>query len=86
MPISGYVTPMHLATAEIWRMCPGKGDTENRIMEPKYDCGFDSFNLKSFFATEAALAFALITYNLMALFRTFLLQEKTKKRFQRSDM
>ena len=46
----------------------------------KYDFGFDSFNLKDFYATEAALTFAMIAYNLMALFRTFVLQEKTQKK------
>ena len=45
----------------------------------KYDFGFDSFNLNNFYATEAALTFAMIAYNLMALFRTFILQEKTQK-------
>jgi len=28
----------------------------------KYDFGFDSFNLKDFYATEAALTFAMIGY------------------------
>ena len=51
----------------------------DRIKELKYDFGFDSFNLKDFYATEAALTFAMIGYNLMLLFRTFLLQEKTQK-------
>lgn len=76
---SAYVTPMKLAPAEIWRLYRGRGDAENRIKELKYDFGFDSFNLQSFFATEAALTFAMIAYNLMALFRTFILQEKTQK-------
>ena len=53
---------------------------ENRIKELKYDFGFDSFNLKDFFATESALIFAMIAYNLMSLFRTFVLQEKTQKK------
>ncbi len=33
----------------------------------------------SAYVTEAALTFAMIAYNLMALFRTFVLQEKTQK-------
>ncbi len=45
----------------------------------KYDFSFDSFNLKDFFPTEAALIFTMIAYNLMSLFRTFILQEKTQK-------
>lgn len=76
---SAYVTPMKLAPAEIWRLYRGRGDAENRIKELKYDFGFDSFSLQSFFGTEAALTFAMIAYNLMALFRTFILQEKTQK-------
>ena len=71
---------MKLPAAEIWRLYRGRGDAENRIKELKYDFGFDSFNLKDFFfATEAALTFAMIAYNLMALFRMFVLQEKKCK-------
>lgn len=76
---SAYATNMKLAPAEIWRLYRGRGDAENRIKELKYDFGFDSFNLNNFYATEAALTFAMIAYNLMALFRTFVLQEKTQK-------
>jgi hypothetical protein len=76
---SAYVTNMKLAPAEIWRIYRGRAEAENRIKELKYDFGFDSFNLKEFYATEAALIFAMIAYNLMALFRTFVLQEKTQK-------
>ena len=76
---SAYVTNMKLGAAEIWRLYRGRGDAENRIKELKYDFGFDSFNLKGFYATEAALTFVMIAYNLMALFRTFVLQEKTQK-------
>jgi len=76
---SAYVTNMKLAPAEIWRLYRGRADAENRIKELKYDFGFDSFNLRDFYATEAALIFAMIAYNLMALFRTFVLQEKTQK-------
>jgi hypothetical protein len=76
---SAYVSNMKLPAAEIWRLYRGRGDAENRIKELKYDFGFDSFNLNSFFATEAALTFAMIAYNLMSLFRMFVLQEKTQK-------
>jgi hypothetical protein len=76
---SAYVTNLKFAPAEIWRLYRGRGDAENRIKELKYDFGFNSFNLKDFYATETALTFAMIAYNLMALFRTFVLQEKTQK-------
>jgi IS4 transposase len=54
---------MKLSAAEIWRLYRGRGEAENRIKELKYDFGFDSFNLKDFFATEAALTFTMIAYN-----------------------
>ncbi|MCC6252136.1 MAG: IS1380 family transposase [Bacteroidia bacterium] len=76
---SAYVTNLDFAPAEVWRLYRGRGDAENRIKELKYDFGFDSFNLNSFYATEAALTFAMIAYNIMSLFRTFVLQEKTQK-------
>ncbi|MBC7694785.1 MAG: transposase [Burkholderiales bacterium] len=44
-----------------------------------YDFGFDSFTSKDFYATKAAVTFVVIAYNLMALFRTFVLQGKTQK-------
>lgn len=56
-----------------------RGDAENRIKELKTDFGADSFNLKDFYATEAALIFSMIAYNLMSIFRIFVLQEKTQK-------
>lgn len=76
---SAYVTTLKLAPAEVWRLYRGRGDAENRIKELKSDFGFDSFNLSGFYPTEAALTFAMIAYNLMALFRTYILQEKTQK-------
>jgi len=76
---SAYVTNLNLPAVEIWRLYRGRGDAENRIKELKYDFGFDSFNLNDFFATEAALTFVMIAYNLMSLFRMFVMQEKTQK-------
>jgi hypothetical protein len=76
---SAFVTNMKIPAAEVWRLYRGRSDAENRIKELKYDFGFDSFNLKDFFATEAALTFAMIAYNLMSLFRMFVLQEKTQR-------
>lgn len=76
---SAYVTSLKFAATDVWRLYCGRASAENRIKELKYDFGFDSFNLNNFYATEAALTFAMIAYNLMALFRTFVLQEKTQK-------
>ncbi|MEC4037072.1 transposase, partial [Myroides odoratimimus] len=64
---------------DVWKNYRARGDAENRIKELKQDFGAESFNLKDFYATEAALIFVMIAYNLMALFRMFVLQEKTQK-------
>lgn len=50
---------MKLAPTETWRLYRDRANAENRIKELKYDFGFDSFNLKGFYATEAALTFAI---------------------------
>lgn len=71
---SAYVTNMKLPAAEIWRLYRQRGDSENRIKELKEDFGFDSFNLKEFWGSEAALTVAIFAYNLMALFRLFVLK------------
>jgi len=73
---SAYITNLTLPSMEVWRLYRGRGDAENRIKELKYDFGFDSFNLKDFFGTEAALTIAMFAYNLMALFRQFILNSK----------
>jgi Transposase DDE domain group 1 len=73
---SAYVTNMGLPATEIWRLYRGRADSENRIKELKYDFGLDSFNLKDFYGTEAALTIAMLAYNLMALFRVFILNSK----------
>jgi len=77
---SAYFTNLDFAPAKVWRMYCGRGDAENRIKEIKYDFGFGCFNLNSFYATEIALIFVMIAYNLMSIFRMFVLQEKTQRR------
>ena len=77
---STYFTSLAFAPAEVWRLYCGRGDAENRIKEVKYDFGFDCFNLNGFYATEAALLFVMVAYNLMSAFRMFVLQEKTQRR------
>lgn len=76
---SAYFTNNEYATTDVWRTYRQRGDAENRIKELKDDFGADSFNLKDFYATEAALIFSMIAYNLMSIFRIFVLQEKTQK-------
>lgn len=76
---SAYFTNNEFAATDVWRMYRQRGDAENRIKELKADFGAESFNLKGFYATEAALIFSMIAYNLMSIFRIFVLQEKTQK-------
>jgi len=76
---SAYFTNEKYGAIDVWRTYRGRGDAENRIKELKNDFGADSFNLKNFFATEAALQFVMIAYNLMSLFRHLVLQEKTQR-------
>src|SRR5690606_18649761 len=58
----------------------GRAKAENHIKELKYDFGFESFSLRGFYATEAALTFAMIAFNLMSLFKMFILQESSQRR------
>ena len=71
---TAYITNMGLASAEIWRLYRQRADSENRIKELKEDFGLESFNLKDFYATEAALTVTMLAYNLMAIFRMFILK------------
>jgi Transposase DDE domain group 1 len=75
---SAYVTSLTFEAADVWRIYRMRATAENRIKELKYDFGFDSFNLQGFFATEAALTFAMLAYNLMSLFRRAVLQDNVQ--------
>lgn len=70
------VTRLSLPPVEIWRGYRGRADCENRIKELKNDFGLDSFNLNNFYATEAALGFAMLAYNLMSTFRQAVMRAK----------
>jgi hypothetical protein len=70
------VTDMSLPALEIWRLYRGRADCENRIKELKADFGLDSFVLRQFWATEAALSMAMLAYNLMSVFRHAVLRQK----------
>ena len=50
-------------------MYRGRADCENRIKELKYDFAAENFNMKEFWATEAALNTIMLAYNLMSLLR-----------------
>ena len=72
------VTTLSLPVVEVWRCYRGRADCENRIKELKADFGLDSFNLSDFYATEAALGFAMLAYNLISLFRQAVMRAKVQ--------
>jgi len=76
---SAYFTNQEASATDVWRSYRARGDAENRIKELKQDFGINSFVMKDFYATEAAILFAMFAYNLMSVFRIFVLQEKTQK-------
>ena len=63
------VTDLDLPALELWRLYRGRADCENRIKELKYDFALGSLVRRSFWATEAALHWVMLAYNLMSLFR-----------------
>jgi hypothetical protein len=71
-----FVTNQTLPAREIWEQYKRRGDAENRIKELKEDFGAEGFNLDSFYATEAAMKFVCVAYNLMSLFRLVTHQTK----------
>jgi hypothetical protein len=73
-----FVTNLTLPAHQIWNLYKQRADAENRIKELKYDFGFDSFNIDSFYGTEAALNIVMLAYNLMSLFRQSILGGKVQ--------
>jgi hypothetical protein len=71
-----FVTTLDLPMTEVWRIYRGRADCENRIKELKADFGLDAFNMRDFWATEAALGFAMLAYNLMSLFRQAVMRSR----------
>jgi hypothetical protein len=76
---SCYVTNVDLSPQLVWKLYRDRADEENRIKELKEDFGADSFNMNNFFATEAALNFVMMAYNLMSLFRQVIIQEPVQQ-------
>jgi hypothetical protein len=71
-----FITSLDLPAEVIWRIYRMRADAENRIKELKYDFGADTFNVKNFSATEAAMNFVMFAYNFMSLFRQIVLGGK----------
>lgn len=72
---SCFITNLTLPAEHVWRLYRQRADAENRIKELKADFAADSFSMQEFYATEAALNFVMMAYNLMSLFRQVVLQQ-----------
>jgi hypothetical protein len=60
--------PAAVAPIEVWRDYNGRAGVENVIKELVHGFGLPKLCCKSFWATEAALSLAVVTYNLSVLF------------------
>lgn len=77
-----FYTNQNLPATQIWEQYKGRGDCENRIKELKYDFALEGFNMKDFFATEAALRFVNLAYNIISLFRQVSSEKPKHQRLQ----
>ena len=64
-----FVTNQSLPATEVWAQYKRRADAENRIKELKEDFGVEGFCMDNFCATETAMRFVMVAYNLMSLFR-----------------
>ncbi|MBK6699571.1 MAG: transposase [Saprospiraceae bacterium] len=79
---SCFITNLNLPAEQIWTLYRQRADAENRIKELKYDFGSSSFNVNGFYATEAALNFVMIAYNIISLFRQVVLNTKVREQMK----
>jgi len=77
-----FYTNQTLPAKQIWEQYKGRGDCENRIKELKYDFALEGFNLKEFFATEAAIRMVNLAYNIISLFRQVTSKKPQQQRLQ----
>jgi Transposase DDE domain group 1 len=64
--------PAHTSPLAVWRYYNGRADCENVIKELQAGFALGTLCLASFWATEAALCLAVLTYNLTVLFQRHL--------------
>ena len=77
-----FYTNQKIPATQIWEQYKGRGDCENRIKELKYDFALEGFNMKDFFATEAALRMVNLAYNIISLFRQVSSEKPKHQRLQ----
>jgi hypothetical protein len=64
--------PASVSPLAVWRYYNGRADCENVIKELQSGFALGTLCLESFWATEAALSLAVLTYNLTVLFQRYL--------------
>lgn len=79
---SCYITNSELPAEHVWNLYRHRAEAENRIKEIKEDYSIDSFNMQEFYATEAALNFAAIAYNIMSLFKQVVMKSNVEHRLK----
>lgn len=71
-----FITNLTLPAKDVWMLYRNRADAENRIKELKEDFALASFCMQKFEATETALNWIMVAYNLMSLFRIAILKSK----------
>jgi hypothetical protein len=64
--------PLRVGALEVWRRYNGRAGSENVIRELDECFALPQLSLKKFYATEAALSLAVLSYNLCLLFQSHL--------------
>lgn len=64
--------PLQVQALDVWRDYNGRAGSENVIRELDECFALPQLSLKKFYATEAALSLAILSYNLCILFQTHL--------------
>jgi len=75
-----FITNQTLPANHVWAQYKERADAENRIQELKYDFALEGFAMKEFYATEAAMRFVMMAYNLMSLFKHVTTQTPAQQR------
>jgi hypothetical protein len=75
------LTDLNIPALEVGCLYRGRADCENQIKKFKADFGLDSFVLRDFWATEAALGVPMLSYNLMSVFRHAVTRQKVHHTF-----
>ena len=71
-----FVCNQQLPIVEICELYKRRGDAENKIKELKKDFGVQEFCMDDICATEIAMCFVMVAYNLISVFRMLTFQKQ----------